>query len=226
MADYQDFDYWRKRGVVPERDMFDTNTGKLKEGWRRSGLGYEYDYPNGTEDIPEPTGPREFNFGGGDDPSFDFPEWTPPQFSYADFPGFDKFVMPTKEQIGAEPGYAFARDEGQRAAENSAAARGTLRTGGTIKDLIAWGDKFADQNASHVIDRAFQTWGAENQNKFQSWEGNRQNALSTFDRNYTGSRDAFQFNKFEPAKLKFADMYNRFKAKGDWLSQIASSAPD
>lgn len=48
------------------------------------------------------------------------------------------------------PGYQFRFDEGMRAVENSAAARGMLASGGTLKDLVRFGqgvaaDDFNDQ---------------------------------------------------------------------------------
>jgi hypothetical protein len=48
------------------------------------------------------------------------------------------------------PGYQFRLDEGRRAMEGSAAARGSLMSGGTLKDLVRFGqgiaaDDFNDQ---------------------------------------------------------------------------------
>lgn len=205
------------------------------------------DHPDQHPDKPKPPGtgsgntgpygPKDGPWDGGGSPKFDWPQFNPPTiepgtFSFREFEGFDPWVNPTKDDIANEPGYAFARDEGLKAAENSAAARGTLRTGGTIKDLIGWGNSFAEQNASRVFDRKFATWGATNQNKLGAWAANKDLAFGTFDRNelsrfnafdrnYAGARDAFIFNKFEPAKMTFQDIYNRWKAKGDWLSDAA-----
>ena len=241
MADYYNLDFWRGKGFRDDQ-IFDPETGQLREGWSRTGMGYEnpsYSY------LLEPTVPENAPYessgqggqGGGNiaSPNFKWPQFnpqtfTPLDFSYEPFGGFDKFAAPTPDEIQSEPGYAFARDEGLRAAENSAAARGTLRTGGTIKDLIGWGNRFADQNASKVYDRKMNLWGKENENKYTTWTGNRDLAWGSYDRNerareaafglnYQGARDAFQFNEFEPAKLTFADMFNRWKAQGDWLSQ-------
>lgn len=43
------------------------------------------------------------------------------------------------------PGYQFAFEQGQRAIQNSAASRGTLLTGGTLKALERFGTGLADQ---------------------------------------------------------------------------------
>lgn len=197
---------------------FDTVTGKWVNGSPRNGPG-------------DTGGGDDFNFGGDgftspgfDGPKFNAPVYTPGEFNYREFEGFDPFVQPTREQIENEPGYAFARDEGLKAAENSAAARGTLRTGGTIKDLIGWGNRFAEQNASRVFDRSYNLWGQNNQNKLQAWGANRDLAFGAFDRNesarqgafdrnYQGAKDSFFYNEFEPARMTFDDAYRRW-AKG------------
>jgi hypothetical protein len=87
-----------------------------------------------------PSGPATYNFG------------PVPQFSYADFQG------PTLADAQNEPGYAFARDQGLGALQASQAAKGILRTGGSLKDLIGFGNKFAEQNYGNVYDRAARTY--------------------------------------------------------------------
>lgn len=47
--------------------------------------------------------------------------------------------------LASTPGYQFAFNEGQRAVQTSAAARGTLLTGGTLKALAKFGTGLADQ---------------------------------------------------------------------------------
>jgi hypothetical protein len=50
---------------------------------------------------------------------------------------------PTLEQLQNMPGFQFAMDEGRKNLENSAAARGTLLTGGTLKDISTYGTNMA-----------------------------------------------------------------------------------
>jgi hypothetical protein len=68
-----------------------------------------------------------------------------------------------------EPGYQFRLQGGSDALERSAAARGTLRTGGTLKDVLEYGQNFATQEYGNVFNRA----------------------LQGYDRNYRGAYDAF-----------------------------------
>lgn len=51
------------------------------------------------------------------------------------------------------PGYQFAFNEGLRGIENSAAARGTLLTGGTLKALTRFGTGLADQTYGNAVNR-------------------------------------------------------------------------
>lgn len=51
------------------------------------------------------------------------------------------------------PGYQFARGEGIRAIQNSAAAKGTLLTGGTLRGLARFGTGLADQTYGQTVDR-------------------------------------------------------------------------
>lgn len=123
--------------------------------------------------------------------------YTPTHFSYADF------VAPTIDEARNEPGYAFAAQEGRKAVENSAAARGVLRTGATLKDILAWGDRFGEQNYNNVYGRkantytlnrnnAFQNWGANEANDFGAWTANEGARFSTFAANEANKFKAWQ----------------------------------
>lgn len=82
-----------------------------------------------------------------------FPFEPVPQFNGPEFTWDEVWKAPTLEEASKEPGYAFAADEGRRALEQSAAAKGVLRTGGTLKDILGWGNKFAEQNYGNAFDR-------------------------------------------------------------------------
>ncbi len=75
---------------------------------------------------------------------------------------FGNFQEPSLEDARNSPGYQFAFDQGQRAVQNSAAAKGTLLTGGTLKDLAQFGTGLADQTYGNVFNRAL----AVNSNNF------------------------------------------------------------
>jgi len=104
-------------------------------------------------------GSQGYDPGGG--PSYRLPgvpTFTPPQFA-----------RPTLADAYNEPGYQFRARAGEDALQRSAAARGVLRTGGTLKDIVEYGQNFAANEYGQVFNRA----------------------LSSYDRQYQGAHDAF-----------------------------------
>lgn len=123
--------------------------------------------------------------GGGDDggggtglsnrPSYNFgpvPLFKAPKFTFN-----ERFSAPSAEDVFNDPGFRFRSDEGQRALERSAAARGLARTGGTLKDLSSWAQNFASQEYGNVFDRAL-----------QSFVTNRDTAFGGYDRELAGAQ--------------------------------------
>ena len=103
------------------------------------------------------------------------PQFTAPQFAWG-----EQWQAPTLEQARNEPGYQFAADEGTRALQQSAAARGVLGSGGTLKDISSWANRFAEQNYGNVFDRSLQGYNT----RFGT-------AKDIFDRFYTGKKDEY-----------------------------------
>ena len=68
------------------------------------------------------------------------------------------FRAPTPQELAANPSYQFRLQGGQQAIDRSAAARGTLRTGGTLKDLAEYGQNFASQEYESAYDRALREY--------------------------------------------------------------------
>ena len=66
-----------------------------------------------------------------------------PGFGYDRFEGMEPFTAPTAEDVRNLPGYAFREEQGAKRLEQSAAAKGLLRSSGTMKDLIRYGQDFA-----------------------------------------------------------------------------------
>lgn len=101
-------------------------------------------------------------------PTFTPPAYTPPPaFSYADF------TAPSATDVLNDPGYQFSANEGERALQQSKAAGGTLNTGGTLKDILAWGSNYANTRYGDVLNRDLTIYG-----------NNRANALSNYNTNY------------------------------------------
>jgi hypothetical protein len=61
---------------------------------------------------------------------------------------------PGMEEIQMDPGYAFRLAEGQKALERSAAARGGLLSGRTLKGTQRYGQELASQEFANAYERA------------------------------------------------------------------------
>jgi hypothetical protein len=78
----------------------------------------------------------------------------------------EKFRAPTGEEVEATPGYQFQLQQGQKALQRSAAGRGLLGSGATLKALDKYSQDVASTNYEKAYNRAF--------NEFQT---NRTNTL-------------------------------------------------
>lgn len=80
-----------------------------------------------------------------------------PEFNIPSVPDFTPpdFHVPTWQEVQQnDPGYQFRLKGGTDALERSAAARGTLRTGGTLKDVLDYGQNFATNEYGNAFNRA------------------------------------------------------------------------
>lgn len=88
-------------------------------------------------------------------------------------PAFEpgRFKAPTLDDAMNQPGYMFGVNEGERALQQSRAAQGVLRTGGTLKDILNYGRNAATQNYGNVFNQDLES--------FKTNEGGRVNAYNT-----------------------------------------------
>lgn len=77
------------------------------------------------------------------------------------------FSAPTGVTEQNDPGYQFRLAQGQKALENSAAARGSLLTGGTAKALNDYAQGSASSEYGNVYNRALQSYQTNANNQFQ-----------------------------------------------------------
>ncbi len=83
-------------------------------------------------------------------------------------PWTQPFQAPTADQALQSPGLQFALQRGNDAIQKSAAARGTLLTGGTLKALNDWSQQTALQGYGDVYNRAMGEYGTARDNFFQN----------------------------------------------------------
>jgi hypothetical protein len=105
------------------------------------------------------------------------PVFTPP--SYTPPPAFQ---TPTLADAQADPGYEFARHEGEHALLANRAMRGILGTGGALKDLASWNQDYATQRYSDVYNRQRQTYDTNYQTQY----------FDPYNFAYRAAVDAFQ----------------------------------
>ena len=100
---------------------------------------------------------------------------------------------PNWETFSQNPAYQFRMDQGRQAIERGAAAKGTLLTGGTLKDLTAFGQGLASQEYGNEWDRQRNLWldsaGLFNQNGSNQF--NRLSSMAGLGQQASGQTGAF-----------------------------------
>jgi len=140
-----------------QREMFDKQTA-LQEPFRQGGMTAQNQLmtllglnPGGGSGVT--VNPNDPNFGK-----------YAKDFSMADYQ--------------ADPGYAFRLSEGMKGLQNSAAAKGLLSSGSTLKGITDYGQNMASQEYGNAYNR-YQTNRANQLNPLQSLMGSGQTAANT-----------------------------------------------
>lgn len=139
---------------------------------------------------------REFSYPGYEPtPAFTetfAPEtYTPPEWQ-------DRFRAPTLEEMYQDPGIQFELAEGQKGIERSAAAQGTLLTGGTLTDLQKFRQGLASTRYGDVYGRRFGEYG-QRFGEFGEAAGRGERA---FERNQAGRLLGYQSRRDVAADLE------------------------
>lgn len=100
--------------------------------------------------VGQPNTPPPSTGGDGTLAGFTLP---PPNISLPNFQTPSAFAPTSAADLGTDPGYAFRVGEGERGLEASAAARGVLNSGGTLKDIVNYGQNAASQEFQNVDTR-------------------------------------------------------------------------
>lgn len=140
--------------------------------------------------APAPTGGGEQTAvstpsGGGGGGGFQLPSFN---FHAPNAPGFNApvFAAPTMADAQNEPGYQFRLGAGTQALDHSAAAKGSLRGGNTLKDILEYGQNFAGQEYQNVYNRAMQGF----QQNYQGAKDEYAPKLATWQQNAEAQRQA------------------------------------
>lgn len=112
--------------------------------------------------APPPTAPAATPFGTFTPPAGALPT-APSATPYADF------VAPNPADVANDPAYQFRVAEANKAMQRSAAANGTLLTGGLQKSLARYNQGLASEEAANAFNRALQTYTANRDTNAQNF---------------------------------------------------------
>ena len=176
----------RRTDLWASRQTFGPNTKRPTEGFDQE-LG------------PTPADRPDY----GDATMFDAPdfEWNG---KVPDFHWGEQWQAPNAEAALNDPGYQFRANEGLRGLQQSAAARGLLGSGGTLKDIAGWSQNFAKQEYGDVFNRnlagyntRFGTAKDVYDRDLGAYQAKFGTAKDVFDRRYTGAKDEYAPKLFE-----------------------------
>jgi hypothetical protein len=157
--------------------------------------------------------PKQFTWSDYGAPPSGFGEeysagtFTPPQFT-------EKFAAPTVEDMLKDPGYRARMDESQRGVERSAAAKGSILSGGFVgRTLPRVLQEQASNEYSNTFKRAFDTY-QQRYGQFSDAAGREANA---FAMNETG-----KLNQFQTRYKSYADVVanKRLSEEDRWQREM------
>jgi len=145
-----------------------------------------------------------------------YPDWMSksPTYNFEAAPDFagPEFSAPTGETAWNDPGYQFRLRSGREALERGAAARGTLRTGGTLRDIMDYGQNFAAQEYGNIYNRALQDYNTKYQlakdqfaPQFADWQSKREAEQQRANQEFARQWDLYALqNNLDLSKLGLA----------------------
>ena len=127
------------------------------------------------------------------------------------------------EQFEQDPGYAFRQSEGMKALERSAAARGLLQSGPTLKGIQRFGQESASQEYGNAFNR-YQIERSARLNPLQSLMGSGQSATNVMTGNIGQSSQNEQNNIMGAGQARASGYVGQANALGGALSSIGQAA--
>ncbi len=153
----------------------------------------------GTFDYGAPTTPNVQNYQQPFyTPSAPYQAPTPYQANPYSVPTFDAatpFRGPSVADMQADPSYQFRLTEGQKALERSGAARGVTNTGGTLKDILNYGQQAASQEYGNIYNRALNTYNVNEANRGRAFDTNAALGFQGYGANEMGRSQAYGTNE-------------------------------
>jgi len=148
---------------------YGTDTG---DWWRQKPLA-----PGGTG---EPLAPGQISGYGQAPNAYVPPSIALPNYQAPAVPTFSAFVAPTAEEAAQSPGTQFALQQAQLGAERSAAAKGSLLSGGFQKELGNYLTNVASGLYGTTFNQKLEGTGFNNQTQQTGFQDASQNAQNQY----------------------------------------------
>lgn len=200
-------------------DNIQTGLNQAPIGPTQPGGGTPYGYTNPTT----PSSPNGTDSSGANNTGFQWPSYQlPTPYQFTPF-SYDSYTPLTADQAAQAPGYAFGAQQGRDAIQTSAAAKGNVLSGATLKDLFSWGDQFAGQNYNEAETQNENVYNINRGNAFNNWAGNQAGGLASWQANLQPAQFQAASIAQPQAALTFADLFSRFKTGVDANTAIATA---
>lgn len=206
--------------------------------WDQSGMGGPRGGELGppTDELGPPTDPWGTSYGAPPSP-YASKEWTggpAPTFTphrgqaptYTPYEGAAPvYKAPTLSDLMNDPGYQARLAAGQQGMERSAAARGTLLTGGAAKALARYGQDYASNELGAATNRSLADFGAQNQT-YGNNVANAQNQFANANTTYGNQVGAAQ-SAFNNANTAYRTNYGTYQGDNartlsDYLTNLTA----
>ena len=122
-----------------------------------------------------------------------------------------------------DPGYQFRVDEGIKALDRSAAARGMLQSGSTLKGITRFGQREGSQEYQNAFNR-FQIERAGKLNPLQSLMGSGQSATNVMTGNVGQAGQNEMSNAYNAGQARASGYIGSANALSNALGQVGSIA--
>lgn len=148
---------------------------------------------------------------------------TPEALEYQRLATPDAFQNMTADELQQDPSYQFRLQQGQQALEQSAAAKGLLRTGGTYKGLLDYGQNAASQEYAAANARKLGAYQTNAQTGLSYGQANNQNALNFGQANFNNQFSVNQANNQGNFNVGNANFQNQLASQNQGYNQAAGA---
>lgn len=132
-------------------------------------------------------------------------------FSRPEYVAAQPFTGLSVEEMNADPGYQFRMQQGQQALERSGAARGVTNTGGTLQNILDYGQQAGSQEYGAAYGRKLGEYGLNEQNRFNAYQSNYANAMGAYNQNEANRAGAFDRNVGNAANAYNTNAENAYR---------------